>query len=69
MSTYQTSKEKLRVCNIKKTFGSMNIIDDVSFYAKENEFVSLLGPSGSGKSTIFNIISGLLAQDAGEIII
>ncbi len=69
MSTYQTSNEKLRVENIKKTFGSMNIINDVSFYARENEFISLLGPSGSGKSTIFNIISGLLHQDAGEIII
>ena len=47
----------------------MNIIKNVSFYANENEFVSLLGPSGSGKSTIFNIISGLMIQDAGRIII
>jgi len=69
MSTYQSRKEKLRVVNIKKSFGDMNIIDDVSFYVKENEFISLLGPSGSGKSTIFNIISGLLEQDSGEIII
>ena len=69
MSTYQNSKEKLRVSNIKKSFGSMNIINDVSFYANDNEFISLLGPSGSGKSTIFNIISGLLTKDAGDIII
>ncbi len=69
MSIYQTSKEKLRVSNIKKNFGSMDIIDDVSFYANENEFISLLGPSGSGKSTIFNIISGLLSKDGGKIII
>lgn len=69
MSTYQNSKEKLKVLNIKKTFGSMDIINDVSFYAMENEFISLLGPSGSGKSTIFNIISGLLHKDEGEIII
>ena len=69
MSTYQTSKEKIRVSHIKKSFGTMNIINDVSFYARENEFISLLGPSGSGKSTIFNIIAGLLLQDAGEIII
>lgn len=69
MSIYQTSAEKLRVSNIKKNFGSMEIIDDVSFYANQNEFISLLGPSGSGKSTIFNIISGLLHKDGGEIII
>ena len=69
MSTYQSSGEKLRVANIKKNFGDMNILNDVSFYANDNEFISLLGPSGSGKSTIFNIISGLLPQDSGEIII
>lgn len=69
MSTYQVSKAKLRVSNIKKSFGNMDIINDVSFYANENEFISLLGPSGSGKSTIFNIISGLMHQDSGEIII
>ena len=69
MSTYQNSKEKLKVLNIKKKFGSMDIINDVSFYANENEFISLLGPSGSGKSTIFNIISGLLNKDEGKIMI
>jgi len=69
MSTYLSSNTKLKVSNIKKTFGNMNIINDVSFYANENEFISLLGPSGSGKSTIFNIISGLLPQDSGEIVI
>ncbi|MGV8982343.1 ABC transporter ATP-binding protein [Clostridium sp.] len=69
MSIYQNNKEKLRVSNIKKNFGSMNIINDVSFHASENEFISLLGPSGSGKSTIFNIIAGRLTQDAGDIII
>lgn len=69
MSTYQTSKEKLRVSHIKKNLGGMEIINDVSFYANENEFISLVGPSGSGKSTIFNILSGLLLQDEGKIII
>lgn len=69
MNTYRASNEKIRLVNIKKNFGSMNIIKDVSFYANNNEFVSLLGPSGSGKSTIFNIISGLLLQDSGEVII
>ena len=69
MSTYQNNNIKLVVKNIEKNFESMNIIKNVSFYANENEFVSLLGPSGSGKSTIFNIISGLMIQDAGRIII
>lgn len=68
MNTCQNNK-KLRVENIKKNFNSTSVIEDVSFYVKENEFVSLLGPSGSGKSTIFNIISGLLKPDSGKVII
>jgi len=61
--------EKLAVKNIKKSFGDTTVIDDVSLKLMENEFVSLLGLSGSGKSTIFNIISGLVLPDGGEIII
>lgn len=68
MNTYQNNK-KLRVESIKKNFNNTSVIEDVSFYVKENEFVSLLGPSGSGKSTIFNIISGLLKPDSGKVII
>lgn len=68
MNTCQNNK-KLRVESIKKNFNSTSVIEDVSFYVKENEFVSLLGPSGSGKSTIFNIISGLLKPDSGKVII
>ncbi|KOA18806.1 taurine import ATP-binding protein TauB [Clostridium homopropionicum DSM 5847] len=68
MSIYQ-SNEKIRVENLKKSFGEISVIDNISFYAKENEFVSILGPSGSGKSTIFNMISGLLKADQGKILI
>ncbi|MCY6356073.1 ABC transporter ATP-binding protein [Clostridium sp. ZS2-4] len=68
MNICQNNK-KLRVDKIKKNFNSTSVIEDVSFYVKENEFVSLLGPSGSGKSTIFNIISGLLKPDSGKVII
>ena len=68
MSIYQNN-EKIRVENLKKSFGEISVIDNISFYAKENEFVSILGPSGSGKSTIFNMISGLLKADQGTILI
>lgn len=68
MSSYK-SREKLRVENIKKNFGNINVLDDLCLTVNENEFVSILGPSGSGKSTIFNIISGLLNPDEGKIII
>ncbi|WP_461206564.1 ABC transporter ATP-binding protein [Clostridium sp. DL1XJH146] len=67
MNSYQ--QNKLEAKNLKKSFGDLKIVDDVSFYVNDNEFVSLLGPSGSGKSTIFNMIAGLLKADEGKVII
>ena len=43
------------------------MLDDLNFSIDDGEFVALLGPSGCGKSTLFNIISGLLTPDTGEI--
>lgn len=53
--------------SIEKGFGELKVLEDISIRIDEGEFVSLLGPSGCGKSTIFNIISGLLPQDKGEV--
>lgn len=47
----------------------MPIVEDVSFYVKENEFVTLIGPSGCGKSTIFNMIAGTVPIDRGKVYI
>ncbi len=66
MNTFQNN-EKLEIENIKKCFGDTEVLENVSLYVKEKEFVSILGPSGSGKSTIFNIVSGLLKPDSGTI--
>ena len=60
---------KLELKNIKKFFEENQIIEDISLKLYEKEFVSLLGLSGSGKSTIFNIISGLISPDFGEVLI
>ncbi|HHW30255.1 MAG TPA: ABC transporter ATP-binding protein [Clostridiaceae bacterium] len=60
---------KLLVSNIRKSFGDVLVIEDVSLALKENELVSILGLSGSGKTTIFNIISGIILPDKGEILI
>ncbi|MDO8685858.1 MAG: ABC transporter ATP-binding protein [Clostridiales bacterium] len=62
-------KIKLEVRNISKSFDDRPVISGVSFIVKENEIVSLTGLSGSGKSTIFNIISGVLKPDMGNVLI
>ena len=53
--------------NIEKNFNNIKVLKNISINIEKGEFVSLIGPSGCGKSTIFNIISGLIPQDSGEI--
>lgn len=60
---------KIEVLNIKKSFGNLGTIENVSVSLEKNKFVSILGPSGCGKSTLFDIISGLEKPDRGDIII
>lgn len=61
----------LKVEGICKTFrrkeGDLPVLDGASLSAGPGEFIALVGPSGCGKSTLFNILSGLIRADVGEI--
>ena len=62
---------KLEVKNLTQTFAqkgdTLPVLDNLNLSVDNGRFVALLGPSGCGKSTLFNIVSGLLAPDTGEI--
>jgi len=58
---------KLKIIDLKKTYGPVVAVGGVSFDLKEGEFLTLLGPSGSGKTTILMMIAGLVQPDSGEI--
>ena len=60
-------KTVLRVEGLRKEFGGLVAVEDVSFEISPGEFVGLIGPNGCGKSTTFNCISGLLDQTAGTV--
>jgi NitT/TauT family transport system ATP-binding protein len=63
---------RLECRNLYKTFThgqkETHVITDISFEAREGEFLCILGPSGCGKSTLLKIIAGLLEPTSGEVI-
>ena len=59
----------LRVEGLSKSFEGTQVLRDLSFEVQRGEFVTLLGPSGCGKTTTLRIVAGLLAPDAGRVIL
>jgi ABC-type polar amino acid transport system ATPase subunit len=57
----------VEVKNIRKSFGPLLVLDDISFSMEEGETVSIIGPSGSGKSTLARCLCELEKIDSGEI--
>ena len=57
----------LDVRAIRKTFGGLVAVNDISFQIRARQIVGLIGPNGAGKSTTFNLISGVLPSSGGEI--
>ncbi len=57
----------LRVENLRKSFGGLMAVKDLSFHVEPQEILGLIGPNGAGKSTVFNLIMGILKPDRGQI--
>ena len=53
--------------NIRKTFGALAAVDDVSIDIRDGELLALLGPSGCGKTTTLRMIAGFVAPTAGSV--
>jgi ABC-type branched-subunit amino acid transport system ATPase component len=57
----------LEVTAVRKAFGGLVAVDDLTFAAAPGEILGLIGPNGSGKTTMLNLISGALRSDDGDI--
>ena len=55
--------------HLSKSFGGVKVLDDINFYIRRGEFITLLGPSGCGKTTLLRQIAGFIAPDEGKILL
>lgn len=58
----------LEIKNLDKSFDGLHAINDCSFTLEHNKIYGMIGPNGAGKTTLFNILTGLIASDKGQII-
>ncbi len=58
----------LQVKGLTKIFGALYAVDKVSFEIERGELVALIGPNGAGKTTLFNLITGFLIPEVGNVI-
>jgi ABC-2 type transport system ATP-binding protein len=59
----------IQVSSLKKHYGQLKAVDDISFSVEKGEIFSLLGPNGAGKTTTIEILEGLRQRDDGEVTI
>jgi branched-chain amino acid transport system ATP-binding protein len=57
----------LKVNSIKKSYGAIQAVNDVSFFVEPGEILGVIGPNGSGKTTLFNAILGQIKPDGGRV--
>lgn len=57
----------LSLREVTKSFGGLKAVKNVSLKIPEKSMIGLIGPNGSGKTTLFNLISGVLYPDSGQI--
>ena len=63
----QTNDTILKLEGVRKSFGGLRAVDNVSLEIKRGSITGLIGPNGSGKSTLFNVIGGTIPRDSGSI--
>ncbi len=56
-----------QISNVRRTFGGLVAVNDLSFGIDAGAIVAMIGPNGAGKSTVFNLITGIYAPTSGSI--
>jgi len=61
------SETILRISNVSKSFGGVQVLENVTFTVIKGNRHALIGPNGAGKTTLFNVISGIHDPDEGSV--
>ena len=69
IKSFKQKRTILKLQNISLSFQKRQILQNISFDINQGEIFGMLGPNGVGKSTIFNLVTGLVKPDKGDIII
>ena len=69
IKSFKQKKTILSLKNISLSFQKRQILENISFEINQGEIFGMLGPNGVGKSTIFNLVTGLIKPNNGDIII
>jgi len=69
IKSFKQKKTILSLKNVSLSFQNRQILENISFEINQGEIFGMLGPNGVGKSTIFNLVTGLIKPDNGDIVI
>ena len=62
-----STKNYIKIKNLSKSFGDVEVLKNINLEVEEGEFFSLLGPSGCGKTTLLRILAGFEYPSEGEV--
>tara|TARA_B100000242_G_scaffold157539_1_gene112556 strand:+ start:584 stop:1360 length:777 start_codon:yes stop_codon:yes gene_type:complete len=69
IKSFKNKKTLLELKNLSLSFGDRQVLENINFEINQGEILGMLGPNGVGKSTIFNLITGLIKPNSGDIFI